>query len=299
MKRLVLYLSIFGAFTTAGVFPTALSADTQNLRYRVEVLVFRHQDAEPSPATVDEFRAFTSSYELPVAEELSGPDPFLGAPVPLSIRSNMLNNVWSRLSRLAAYEPLVWQSWEQSQSDYHPPVRIHSEESLGEVYRFTGGLGVLDLAAEDPLAPYRVSLYRLDGSVQLRRSRFLHLDIDLEYRLDDLARLDARPLPKGPPDRMQAMEVISTDQSPGPEEPINAASRPVAPANAPAGQPTYNTDGQLARPEPETAMQPPLLRLHRLQESRQIKTDQIHYFDGPYLGVLARVTSIADQADEP
>jgi hypothetical protein len=42
---------------------------------------------------------------------------------------------------------------------------------------------VADLAAEDPLAAYRSTFYQLEGSVQLRRSRFLHLFLDLEYRL--------------------------------------------------------------------------------------------------------------------
>jgi hypothetical protein len=41
---------------------------------------------------------------------------------------------------------------------------------------------IADLAAEDPLAAYRSSFYRIDGSLQLRRSRFLHLFLDLEIR---------------------------------------------------------------------------------------------------------------------
>ena len=41
---------------------------------------------------------------------------------------------------------------------------------------------IADLTAADPLAAYRASFFRLDGSVQLRRNRFLHLYLDLEYR---------------------------------------------------------------------------------------------------------------------
>ena len=35
---------------------------------------------------------------------------------------------------------------------------------------------------EDPLEVFRVAFYRLDGTVQLKRSRFLHLHLDIEYR---------------------------------------------------------------------------------------------------------------------
>jgi hypothetical protein len=44
-----------------------------------------------------------------------------------------------------------------------------------------------DPSVTDPIdaslmAAYQVNFYRLDGSVQLRRSRFLHLYLDIEYR---------------------------------------------------------------------------------------------------------------------
>ena len=41
---------------------------------------------------------------------------------------------------------------------------------------------VADLTMDDPLHFYRGDFFQLDGSVQLRRSRFLHVYLDLEYR---------------------------------------------------------------------------------------------------------------------
>ena len=87
------------------------------------------------------------------------------------------------------------------QQDPHSILLVEGDESdrriLSELIRATGHSVVActnsaearkrlavyaDLTAQDPLASYRKNLYRIDGSLQLKRSRFLHLYLDLEYR---------------------------------------------------------------------------------------------------------------------
>jgi hypothetical protein len=91
---------------------------------------------------------------------------------------------------------------------------------------------------------------RLDGSEQLRRSRFLHIDVDLEYR-------------------SEAIEI-----EPG----------------TPAGPELVTT----ARPDPVAGAPPEPYRVHHLRQSRQVKSNEIHYFDSAYLGALVRVTPIEE-----
>ena len=102
-------------------------------------------------------------------------------------KSDYMNDVWRRLRSSQAYRPLVYAAWEQNRTDYYPPMRIHDENIIDSQLRPPTHIMVADLAELDPLAAYRSTFYQLDGSVQLRRSRFLHLYLDLEYRENPLA----------------------------------------------------------------------------------------------------------------
>lgn len=244
------------------LMPGSALAREAGLRYRVEVLVFRHTGTEPTPATVEHLRPFLQAAELQPPGPDQPPHPHTATLVDMPYRlpedGDFLKQTWSRLDRLAGYEPLLRMTWEQNQVDYHPPVRVHDAEVIVEELHFPTSLVWLDLDSDDPFAPYLAPLYRLDGTVQLRRSRFLHLDLDLEYRIDDPAWLQAAPLPPAP-------GLVQPEAAP-----------PDAQAPTPEAGP----------PEP--------FRVHRLRSSRQIRSNEVHYFDTAYLGVLARVTSIAD-----
>ena len=93
-----------------------------------------------------------------------------------------MDGVWRRLRSSQGYRPLLYIAWQQNRTDFYPPMRVHNERIIDTQLRPPTNIVVADLAAEDPLAAYRSTFYQLDGSVQLRRSRFLHLYVDLEYR---------------------------------------------------------------------------------------------------------------------
>lgn len=259
--------------------PVNADAAGDNLRYRVELLVFRHTGTEPVAARVETYADFPAAIDLPVAQERLPALPggrLPEEPYRLPDSGELMDGAWRRLQRLAGFEPLVRMTWEQNQVDYHPPVRVHTDEVIAEQFSFTAAQVPLDLSREDPLAEYLNPIYRLDGWVRLRRSRFLHLDLDLEYRLDTPAPLNAMPLPQAPPSFSQG----GSDLTPAPDSP-HTAEQAIG----------LNTAAPMA---PEADLVEPLLRLHRLQQSRQVRSDQVHYFDSAYLGVLARVTTIAD-----
>jgi len=179
--------------------------------YRVEVIVLRNLSVEPESTILEELRSFsqfpdTAEPEQAVAlpndlpEELTEDSPAvltheLAVPVRsaprgdlpddlhiLPEKSTYMNDVWRRLRSSSNYRPLVYAAWEQNRTDYYPPMRIHDENTIDTQLQPLTHIMVADLAAHDPLAAYRNTYYRLDGSVQLKRSRFLHLFLDLEYR---------------------------------------------------------------------------------------------------------------------
>jgi hypothetical protein len=77
---------------------------------------------------------------------------------------------------------MVYAAWQQNQVDYFPPMRIHDSQVIATELRVPTTIMYADLTAEDPLQLYRSHFYQMDGSLQLRRSRFLHLYVDLEFR---------------------------------------------------------------------------------------------------------------------
>jgi hypothetical protein len=181
----------------------------------------------------------------------------------------------------APFRPQQYLSWEQGNQEPFPALRIHdlevvlvkdpeawerlkmieadlledeSEQKEKETLFVTsgdttpdsaGGLVELSQGTEvpqEPELPEAVPYYRLDGTVTLRRSRFLHLDLDVQMRE---GIWEPEPL-----------EILARD--------------PVI----------FERAG------------PTLFRVHNLQQSRQVKSGRMEYFDGPVLSLLAFITAI-------
>ena len=193
MKRLLPFLLIF-------LSSVALA---ESGAYRVEVIIFRNLDVIAETIPTEELRSFSQfpsleEPKLPKAppEGHAGELPD-GAPSELIevLRTNLpddlhvieqkgssMDGVWRRLRSSQGYRPLLYASWDQNRTDYYPPMRVHDQQVIDTQLRPPTNIVIADLAADDPLAAYRSIFYQLDGSVQLKRSRFLHLFLDLEYR---------------------------------------------------------------------------------------------------------------------
>jgi hypothetical protein len=176
--------------------------------YDVEVIIFRNLDSLVEPATVDKLRSFSQYPDLVDTRPLAAnpettssnnqaavladdlPDELveiLRSDLPdevqvITSRGTYMDDVWRRLRSSKGYRPLHYAAWQQNRVDYYPPLRIHNQDIIDSQLRPPTNRMVADLTAIDPLAAYRSHFYQLDGSVQLRRSRFLHLYLDLEYR---------------------------------------------------------------------------------------------------------------------
>jgi len=189
MKRLLPLLLL--------LFSSAVLAESG--AYRVEVIVFRDLLAAVELNEVMGIRSF-SEFPDAVDNGQAEPVPAGGAdesaivltgllpgnlPDDLTIvnqKSDVMDNAWRRLRSSQDYRPLVYTAWDQNRIDYYPPMRIHNEQVIDTQLRPPTPVMVADLTSEDPLAAYRSTFFQIDGSLQLRRSRFLHLFLDLELR---------------------------------------------------------------------------------------------------------------------
>jgi len=154
--------------------------------YRVELIIFRNLDVVTEAVKEDELRSFSHYPGLeimqPVEESFDIPTYLPDDLAVVTQKSTRMDGTWRRLRSSQGYRPLLYTAWQQNRTDYYPPMRVHNERIIDTQLRPPTNIVVADLAAEDPLAAYRSTFYQLDGSVQLRRSRFLHLYLDLEYR---------------------------------------------------------------------------------------------------------------------
>jgi hypothetical protein len=193
MKRLLPLLLLFAS--------SAVLAESGF--YRVEVIVFRNLTTTSESAEAQELRGFSQFPALdnstqsedaamqPAAPETGGLPvgltDILQSDLPddmrvVTTRGKEMDDVWRRLRSSQSYQPLIYAAWEQNRVDYYPPMRIHDQQVIDTQLRPPTTIMVADLTAQDPLAAYRITFYQLDGSLQLRRSRFLHLFLDLEFR---------------------------------------------------------------------------------------------------------------------
>ena len=115
---------VFAALLVAAGIP----AQAESGAYRIEVLVFRHLDANAEPLLVDPLRSFSWAWNLDADRDFHIPED----PAPLGVMSDRMSAVWRTLARQEAYEPLKFEVWEQSRIDFHPPVRIHDDEIIAD-----------------------------------------------------------------------------------------------------------------------------------------------------------------------
>jgi len=129
--------------------------------------------------------------------------------------SSVMQEAWRRLRLSGPYRPEQYLSWEQGSETPFPTLRIHDLETVKiddpwadyrqppepkdgapapgkettAVFGDAAGLNALNASGqagsvqiEGPQLPDPVYYYRLDGTANLTRSRFLHLSLDLELR---------------------------------------------------------------------------------------------------------------------
>ena len=276
-------------------------------RYRVEILVFSLLQHEAVPSDAEWLRDFSSSLDFLKVEDGAGtqddelfdddelyadedqPEEPWADVIFVESMSDVMLEAWRRLRLSALFRPEQYLSWEQSADEPFPSLRIHDLEviQMDDPYADLRGTDAVkaeeedktvvftdrgnklpgdsleqaaEESAEEPELPEPTLFYRIDGTVMLKRLRFLHLDLDLELR-----------------------QAVFDEQLLTPASSVNRESE----------------SGKPALPLPTSFL------IHKLKQSRQVKSQRMEYFDSPVLGVLAWITSfeledeLEDEAESP
>ncbi len=262
--RYIIYLIFFITILT-----TATAVFGQDKRYRIEVLVLTHlehteephevkwledysdsvdflsppkEEAEEEGDEEDEVREEqenTGTDETGMPENGALPEEDRNAVVHIEEMSEVMQEAWRRL-RLSA----PFRIYENTISLKPFSFLLPNNETI--VFSDMPGNDPGE-NGEQPQLPDPALFYRLDGTVSLTQTRFLHLELDLQLR-EALFEREWMPENAAVADR--------------------------------SGQ--ENSDERL----------PTSFLVHRLQQSRQIKTARMEYFDSPVLGALVFVTGI-------
>ena len=256
---------------------TSSAALAESDAYRVEVIVFRHLQAIPESKEATELRSFSRFPDLEEKKQTESlpenqtepsanllPDELaevLRSDLPddlhvVTEKSSKMDATWRRLRSSKGYRPLIYTAWEQNRVDYYPPMRIHDQRVIDTQLQMPTNILRADLTAQDPLAAYRSDYYQIDGSLQLRRSRFLHLYLDLELREE----------------ASQNNGAAAADQSMTGESFLTTTDKQ-----------SFTDTGMR-----ETGG----YGVYALQQNRQISTGEMQYFDTPYFGALVYVTNV-------
>lgn len=125
--------------------------------------------------------------------------------------SDTMRQAWRRLRSSAGFRPEFYLSWEQPDEEPYETIRVHDLELLFEDDPFAdlraealeasenaevpvfSDVPMEELPADEavigPELPDPIRYYRIDGTARLSRSRFLHLDLDIEYRVPDYSEV--------------------------------------------------------------------------------------------------------------
>lgn len=264
MKRLSLLLLLI---------PTLLQAAGDPRWYQVEVIIYAHNNTD-----YHESELWPVDYSLP---KLEGSQELVAAPsrkvstskpVPFSLlRSDalQLGGAASRIKRASDVDLLLHFGWLQPGLEEKKAVAVHIHDKMLE-----------SAAKAKASAKESKELPKLDGTLRLVLSRYLHLESDLIWRdpmsAEELALLSALPVQKEGETETETVENEEGIKNGETVEENNAVATELA-----------------AEPVAvETAPQLPLITHHvyRMQQSRRMRSNELHYIDHPRFGIVAIAT---------
>lgn len=189
----------------------------QEPRYRVELIVLTHLDRSEEPREFSQIPDYSNATDFltPVVEEEfedenEGETPDDSASpdeeaieltaeeseveedpnrlVHIEEMSDVMQESWRRLRLSAPFRPEIYLSWEQGSEEPFPSLRVHDLETVmvddpWSEHRTIEPEQAIELTdMMGPPLPDPTFYYRLDGTASLKRSRFLHLEFDLQLR---------------------------------------------------------------------------------------------------------------------
>jgi hypothetical protein len=198
-------------------------------------------------------------------EAVTGEEGALDAVVHVEEMGPEMQEAWRRLRLSGPFRPLQYLAWEQGSNAPFPTLRLHDPEVV---------------LVEDPWAAERLAAAAPTGSAAPQAGEQDVVDSlpdpIVYYRLDGTARLS----------RSRFLHLALAVEW---REPLFDTSQPAM--GIPSALPA-ESDGLRAEPQPSGFL------VHRLEQSRPVRTERMEYFDGPVLGVLAWITRVTETSED-
>jgi hypothetical protein len=249
------------ALLTLLLFPALLQAAPEERWYQVELIVFSHNNTEyrtselwPADYTLPALEQSRELTRAPAEGTPATPQPFsLVAAEQLRLRPAA-----ERIQNASDVGLLLHLGWLQPGLAEEQAVAVHIYE------------GMLDGVQPAVAAAAPGELPRLDGTLRLILSRYLHLASDLLWR----EPLAAQPLTPGAESTGQYDTVSTTDD---------------APTLTDDGEAPMVTVAAMAE-EYASEEATPRYQVFRQQQSRLMRSSEVHYIDHPLFGIIVQVT---------
>ncbi len=265
----------------AALAPVALAqeAAVPSRWYEVEVIVF-----ERTNVAADDPERFDRSSGLPAVKEatelllesVNSETPLVSAlsavppPVPYLLLTNIEHKLapeYASLARARNYTPLLHAAWRQPVVDEQDAPAVYLNSRVLSDWKKKASAPLMLGESQDEPAVEQLDYTNLqpevDGFVRLSVGRFLHVAVDMEYLLPEpyWTHRDELPrLPEGAGDSAANQATVAME----PNSLMVADTGPPAPMQHP-------------------------IRRYRLEESRRVRRNEVHYFDHPRFGVLVQV----------
>ena len=224
----------------------AACANVQAAWYQVELIVFSRLQPDTDgeiwysnpglPDRTDSIELITDVADPTGGDAVESLMPFRE----LDIDSYRLEGIYRVLKLSREYRPLYHTSWQQPALSAVSSRAVHLEtfyETVNVEEELPPELAAIQIADESYTPPELL----FDGTIRLRSSRFLHVDVDMAY------------FPKTMPGMGQAGPVSQNREN------------------------IYTSQ---------------YAEYVRMQESRKIKLNELHYFDHPLFGVILQVSRL-------
>lgn len=244
--------------------PAAAAEPEAERWYEVELIVFAHADkryleAEVWPEEVPMPPTAKAVALIPAAEQPPQTLEQVQRFQHLGLDELRMTGAFERMQASSLFEPLLHVGWRQPGMPLDNPLPVYLHSDLHAAADAAEALAPAPGGDMEPaLAPIEdtpMAAPRLEGTIALKLGRYLHLDTDLIYRLP----------------REEVVEAAST-VAPGDDDLELAA-------------------GDRAGDDfPPLVLAEPVTRDFRLNESRRMRSGELHYLDHPLFGLVARVT---------
>lgn len=301
--------------------PVTAAEKEQPRWYQVEILLFafaeedfKHAEQWPEQLAPMPLQTDAITYNLPVTETPettetspvtpvendSKPTPF----VPISPEETVLGEHFQRVIDNPRLEPIAHLAWRQPGLERTQAQAVSLALTDEAIVRYLDPEALEPLEAKEPeettepeaatnvdepmpMANKALPPPRLEGTLRVVLSRYLHLESNLVYRSNTPELMLAQELKRPMRDEEASLFGDSNDEMVMADET----------ASAPMAKTEYGTMNSDEHPDSLTAgtvmSQEPLMTLqyprYQLIDSRRMRSNELHYIDHPMFGMLVKI----------